>query len=85
MGDRAFTGVQDHEIGLGLPSKLLPAGWGTTFSIQAGGEINMGQRKASGQKETARKVQRRAGNPEAGPDALRLQSEGWAHFPSELI
>ena len=41
MGDRAFTGVQDHELALGLPAKLLPVIMQNLF--QSGGRLNMGQ------------------------------------------
>ena len=41
MGDRAFTGVQDHEIALGLPAELLPVACDNLF--KSGGPMNMGQ------------------------------------------
>jgi uncharacterized protein (DUF169 family) len=41
MGDRAFTGVQDHEIAFGLPANLLPAVVENLF--KSGGRLNMGQ------------------------------------------
>lgn len=41
MGDRAFTGVQDHELGVGIPATLLPAVMENLF--KSGGRLNMGQ------------------------------------------
>jgi uncharacterized protein (DUF169 family) len=41
MGDRAFTGVQDHELAVGLPATLLPEVMDNLF--KSGGRLNMGQ------------------------------------------
>jgi uncharacterized protein (DUF169 family) len=41
MGDRAFTGVQDHELAVGIPATLLPEVMDNLF--KAGGRLNMGQ------------------------------------------
>jgi len=41
MGDRAFTGVQDHELAVGIPAKLLPVVMDNLF--KSGGRRNMGQ------------------------------------------
>jgi hypothetical protein len=41
MGDRAFTGVQDHELAVGIPAKLLPMVMDNLF--KSGGRRNMGQ------------------------------------------
>jgi uncharacterized protein (DUF169 family) len=41
MGDRAFTGVQDHELAVGIPATLLPEVMDNLF--KTGGRLNMGQ------------------------------------------
>ncbi len=41
MGDRVFTGVQDHELAVGIPAKLLPVVTENLF--KSGGRLNMGQ------------------------------------------
>jgi uncharacterized protein (DUF169 family) len=41
MGDRAFTGVQDHELAVGIPAELLPVVMENLF--KSGGRMNMGQ------------------------------------------
>lgn len=39
MGDRAFAGINDYEIGIGLPADLMPAVMERLF--KTGGEMNM--------------------------------------------
>ena len=41
MGDRAFSGVQDHELAVGIPATLLPEVMDNLF--KSGGRLNMGQ------------------------------------------
>ena len=41
MGDRAFSGVFDHELAVGLPASLLPVVQENLF--KTGGRLNMGQ------------------------------------------
>ncbi len=41
MGDRAFTGVQDHELAVGIPANLLSMVMENLF--KSGGRMNMGQ------------------------------------------
>jgi len=40
MGDRAFSGVQDHELAVGIPAKMIPEVLENLF--KSGGPLNMG-------------------------------------------
>jgi len=41
MGDRVFSGVQDHELAVGIPANMLPEVLENLF--KSGGRLNMGQ------------------------------------------